>query len=61
MAQGQYDTTRKLPPGAALAPGDLVCFGGGPESIDHVGLFVNVVDGQDVMVEAPSSEWSADV
>jgi cell wall-associated NlpC family hydrolase len=53
VAQDQYDATTKLSPGAALAPGDLVFFGGGPASIDHVGLFVGVVDGQDVMVDAP--------
>ncbi len=53
VAQDQYDTTPKLAPGAALAPGDLLFFGGGPGSIDHVGLFVGVVDGQDVMVDAP--------
>jgi cell wall-associated NlpC family hydrolase len=53
VAQDQYDATPKLVPGAALAPGDLVFFGGGPGSIDHVGLFVGVVNGQDVMVDAP--------
>ena len=53
VAQDQFDTTPKLAPGAALAPGDLVFFGGGPGSIDHVGLFVGVVSGQDVMVDAP--------
>ena len=53
VAQDQYDTTPKLAAGAALAPGDLVFFGGGPGSIDHVGLFVGVVGGQDVMVDAP--------
>jgi cell wall-associated NlpC family hydrolase len=53
VAQDQYDRTPKLAAGAALAPGDLVFFGGGPVSIDHVGLFVGVVDGQDVMVDAP--------
>jgi cell wall-associated NlpC family hydrolase len=53
VAQDQYDATPKLAPGAPLAPGDLVFFGGGPGSIDHVGLFVGVVDGQDVMVDAP--------
>ena len=40
-------------PGAALAPGDLVFFGGGPASVDHVGLFVGIVGNQDVMVDAP--------
>jgi len=53
VAQDQYDTTPKLAPDAALAPGDLVFFGGGPGSIDHVGLFVGVVNGHDVMVDAP--------
>ena len=53
VAQDQYDATPKLAPGAVLAPGDLVFFGGGPGSIDHVGLFVGVVNGQDVMVDAP--------
>lgn len=53
VAEDQYDATRKLTPGAALAPGDLVFFGGGPGSIEHVGLFVGVVNGQDVMVDAP--------
>jgi cell wall-associated NlpC family hydrolase len=53
VAQDQYDTTPKLAAGAPLAPGDLVFFGGGPGSIDHVGLFVGVVGGQDVMVDAP--------
>ena len=53
VAQEQYDRTPKLGPGAELAPGDLVFFGGGPGSIDHVGLFVGVVNGQDVMVDAP--------
>ena len=53
VAQDQYDDTAKLAPGAVLTPGDLVFFGGGPGSIDHVGLFVGVVNGQDVMVDAP--------
>ena len=53
VAQDQYDATSKLTPGSALAPGDLVFFGGGPGSIDHVGLFVGVINGQDVMVDAP--------
>ncbi len=53
VAQDQYDRTPKLEPGTTLAPGDLVFFGGGPGSIDHVGLFAGVVDGQDVMIDAP--------
>ena len=53
VAQDQYDTTPKLAPGAVLVPGDLVFFGGGPNSIEHVGLYVGVVSGQNVMVDAP--------
>jgi len=53
VAQDQYDATPKLAPGAVLAPGDLVFFGGGPGSIDHVGLYVGVVGGKDIMVDAP--------
>jgi cell wall-associated NlpC family hydrolase len=53
VAQDQYDATAKVPPGSPLKPGDLVFFGGGPSSIDHVGLYVGVVDGQSVMVDAP--------
>ncbi len=53
VAQDQYDTTPKLAPDAPLAPGDLVFFGDGPGSIDHVGLFVGVAGGQDIMVDAP--------
>jgi cell wall-associated NlpC family hydrolase len=53
VAQDQYDVSPKLAAGAALAPGDLVFFGSGPGSIDHVGLFVGIVAGQDVMVDAP--------
>ena len=55
VAQDQYDSTPKLGPSSALAPGDLVFFGGGPASIDHVGLYVGVVGGQNVMVDAPYS------
>jgi hypothetical protein len=55
VAQDQYDSSPKLGPGAALEPGDLVFFGGGPDSIDHVGLYVGVVSGRNVMVDAPHS------
>jgi cell wall-associated NlpC family hydrolase len=55
VAQAQFDATAKVPAGAALLPGDLVFFGGGPGEVDHVGLLVGVVDGQDVMVDAPHS------
>jgi cell wall-associated NlpC family hydrolase len=53
VAQDQYDATPKVAPGAPLEPGDLVFFGNGPRSVDHVGLFVGVVAGADVMVDAP--------
>jgi cell wall-associated NlpC family hydrolase len=53
VAQDQYDATSKVAAGAVLEPGDLVFFGGGPDSIDHVGLYVGVVGGQNVMVDAP--------
>ena len=53
VAQEQYDATPKLPPGSPLQTGDLVFFGSGPDGIDHVGLFVGVVAGEDVMVDAP--------
>ncbi len=53
VAQDQYDATPKLAAGVALAPGDLVFFGSGPAAIDHVGLFAGIVNGRDVMVDAP--------
>ena len=49
VAQDQYDTGPILPPGMPLEPGDLVFFGGGPDSIDHVGLVIS----PGVMVDAP--------
>ena len=49
VAQDQYDAGPILPAGTALEPGDLVFFGGGPQSIDHVGLVV----GPGIMVDAP--------
>ena len=55
VAQDQYDATPKLAPGTPLAPGDLVFFGSGSQGVDHVGLFVGIVGGRDVMVDAPYS------
>jgi cell wall-associated NlpC family hydrolase len=49
VAQDQYDAGPQLAPGTPLEPGDLVFFGGGPDSIDHVGLVVS----PGVMVDAP--------
>lgn len=48
-AQAQYDTGPLLPSGTALLPGDLVFFGTGPASVNHVGLVV----GPGQMVDAP--------
>jgi cell wall-associated NlpC family hydrolase len=53
VAQDQYDGTAKLSAGQPLAPGDLVFFGAGPADIDHVGIYVGIVGGDDVMVDAP--------
>jgi cell wall-associated NlpC family hydrolase len=53
VAQTQYDDTAKLGPRAPLIPGDLVFFGSGAAGIDHVGLFVGLLDGKTVMVDAP--------
>jgi cell wall-associated NlpC family hydrolase len=55
VAQAQYDDTTRVPAGSALLPGDLVFFGSGPAGIDHVGLFVGLLDGRTVMVDAPHS------
>jgi cell wall-associated NlpC family hydrolase len=53
VAQDQYDGTPFVPPGSPLQTGDLVFFGSGPDAIYHVGIFVGVVGGEDVMVDAP--------
>jgi len=53
VAQDQFDAGPPLPPGAALAPGDLVFFGAGPTDVTHVGIYVGTEDGQAVMVDAP--------
>ncbi len=48
-AQDQYDTGPAVAPGQTVVPGDLVFFGGGPDDVTHVGIFV----GNGVMVDAP--------
>jgi cell wall-associated NlpC family hydrolase len=53
VAQDQYNAGPQLAPGTALQPGDLVFFGGGPEDVEHVGLFAGVENGQAFMVDAP--------
>ena len=53
VAQAQYDDTAKVAAGSPLVPGDLVFFGSGAAGIDHVGLFVGLVDNKTVMVDAP--------
>jgi cell wall-associated NlpC family hydrolase len=55
VAQDQYNSTPKVAASTTLEPGDLVFFGGGPSSVDHVGLYAGVLDGQSVMVDAPST------
>jgi len=53
VAQDQYDAGPQLSPGAPLEPGDLVFFGGGPEDVSHVGIYVGTQGGQAIMVDAP--------
>jgi cell wall-associated NlpC family hydrolase len=53
VAEDQYDDTAKVPAGAALVPGDLVFFGASVSAVDHVGLYVGIVGGQELMVDAP--------
>jgi cell wall-associated NlpC family hydrolase len=55
VAQDQYASTPQVPGGAPLATGDLVFFGSGPTAVDHVGIYLGVVDGNAVMVDAPHS------
>ena len=49
VAQNQYDATTKLEPDDPLQPGDLLFFGGGPNDVTHVGIYV----GSGQMVDAP--------
>jgi cell wall-associated NlpC family hydrolase len=50
-AQTQYQAGPHLPPGAPLAPGDLVFFGTSPGHITHVGMVI----GPGQMIDAPHS------
>jgi len=49
VAQNQYDAGPAVAPGQTVVPGDLIFFGGGPNDVSHVGIFV----GNGVMVDAP--------
>jgi cell wall-associated NlpC family hydrolase len=55
VAQDQFDAGPELGSGTLLEPGDLVFFGGGPDSVSHVGLYVGVRNGRAMMVDAPHS------
>jgi cell wall-associated NlpC family hydrolase len=55
VAQAQFDAGPALGSGTILEPGDLVFFGGGPENVSHVGLYVGVLNGRTMMVDAPHS------
>jgi cell wall-associated NlpC family hydrolase len=49
VAQDQFDAGPSVPGGSAVVPGDLIFFGDGPSSVDHVGLYV----GGGEMIDAP--------
>ena len=49
VAQDQYDAGPPVPGGSTVLPGDLVFFGDGPSSVDHVGIYV----GGGEMIDAP--------
>jgi cell wall-associated NlpC family hydrolase len=64
VAQDQYDVGPPVPDGSTVLPGDLVFFGDGPSSVDHVGIYV----GGGEMIDAPHTgalvrfdvaDWSA--
>jgi cell wall-associated NlpC family hydrolase len=62
-AQAQYDAGPLVPDGASLAPGDLVFFGGGAGSVDHVGIVVasgEMIDAPHTgaVVRVESYDWS---
>jgi cell wall-associated NlpC family hydrolase len=48
VAQDQFDAGPSVPGGSAVVPGDLIFFGDGTSSVDHVGLYVGggeMIDG----------------
>jgi hypothetical protein len=49
VAQDQFDAGPAVADGAAVLPGDLLFFGGGPGDVEHVGLYV----GAGQMIDAP--------
>lgn len=49
VAQAQADAGPAVPAGSPVLPGDLVFFGAGPDSVEHVGLYV----GGGEMIDAP--------
>ncbi|HEY4928590.1 MAG TPA: bifunctional lytic transglycosylase/C40 family peptidase [Acidimicrobiales bacterium] len=49
VAQDQYTAGPQLADGATVLPGDLVFFGTGATSVDHVGIYV----GSGLMIDAP--------
>jgi cell wall-associated NlpC family hydrolase len=53
VAQDQFDAGPRLGPGTVMQAGDLVFFGSGSGSVSHVGLYVGVLDGRTMMVDAP--------
>ena len=53
VAQAQFDAGPALGSGTILEPGDLVFFGGGTDRVSHVGIYVGVLDGRAMMVDAP--------
>ncbi len=49
VAQDQYDAGPVVPAGSTVLPGDLVFFGTGAATVEHVGLYV----GEGEMIDAP--------
>ncbi|HEX3842581.1 MAG TPA: bifunctional lytic transglycosylase/C40 family peptidase [Acidimicrobiales bacterium] len=63
VAQDQFDAGPSVAGGSAVAPGDLVFFGDGPSSVDHVGLYVGggeMIDAPDTgeLVRFDNADWS---